>query len=214
MEPIPARGCVLREGLIDYLSPDFLVGECVLQRCQKITVLRPFVITRADDQERLRGCNDDVLMVFGPLIIRCDSWYQGDIETNRFRVGFGSFIGRFSIETFIVAPLAALFERMPPGVAPRHRPLTKIPHLEDASSSPPTFPVHTYHLGLWFNSPQDVQKAGLPPAVTPFNGEHNAGVQVLNTSNFPDLEGHLSTSDKEGRALPLISAKEVPLVRP
>jgi len=34
--------------------------------------------------------------------------YQGDIETNRFGVGFGSFVGRFSIETFIVAPLAPL----------------------------------------------------------------------------------------------------------
>ena len=27
--------------------------------------------------------------------------------------------------------------------------------------------------------------------MTPFNGEHNAGVQVLNTSNFKDLEGPL-----------------------
>jgi hypothetical protein len=32
------------------------------------------------------------------------SWYQGDIETNRNGVGHGTFIGRFSIETFIVAP--------------------------------------------------------------------------------------------------------------
>jgi hypothetical protein len=28
--------------------------------------------------------------------------------------------------------------------------------------------------------------------VTPFKGEHNAGVQVLNTSNFPKEEGPLS----------------------
>jgi len=27
--------------------------------------------------------------------------------------------------------------------------------------------------------------------VTPFNGEHNAGIQVLNTSNFPDDFGPL-----------------------
>jgi hypothetical protein len=27
--------------------------------------------------------------------------------------------------------------------------------------------------------------------VTPFNGDHTAGVQVLNTSNFPDLAGPL-----------------------
>jgi hypothetical protein len=115
------------------------------------------------------------------------SWYQGDIETNRFGVGFGSFVGRFSIETFIVAPLATVtVNGLPPGVAP-----APTPHQTDASSNPPTSPVHTYHLGLWFNSPQDAQKAGLPNTVTPFNGEHNAGVQVLNTSNFPDLEGPL-----------------------
>ena len=32
------------------------------------------------------------------------AWYQGDIETNKDGVGYGQFIGRFSIETFIVAP--------------------------------------------------------------------------------------------------------------
>src|SRR6516165_4742074 len=32
------------------------------------------------------------------------AWYQGDIETNKDGVGYGRFIGRFSIETFIVAP--------------------------------------------------------------------------------------------------------------
>jgi hypothetical protein len=57
--------------------------------------------------------------------------------------------------------------------------------------NPITAPVHTFHLGLWFNSPQDAKKAGGPDTVTPFNGEHNAGVQVLNTSNFRDLEGPL-----------------------
>ena len=32
----------------------------------------------------------------------------------------------------------------------------------------------------------------MPTAETPFNGEHNAGIQVLNTSNFPDTQGPLS----------------------
>ena len=108
------------------------------------------------------------------------SWYQGDIETNRHGVGHGRFIGRFNIETFIVAP----------GVAPAP-PTHTGPPFPDASSNPATAPVHTYHLGLWFNSPQDAVNAGGPDTVTPFNGEHNAGVQVLNTSNFPDLEGPL-----------------------
>jgi hypothetical protein len=108
------------------------------------------------------------------------SWYQGDIETNDRGLGYGRFIGRFSIETFIVAP----------GVA-------KAPHVHldqpfpDALMNPATGPVHTYHLGLWFNSPADAVKAGLPGTVTPFNGDHHAGVQVLNTAQFPDQEGPL-----------------------
>lgn len=61
----------------------------------------------------------------------------------------------------------------------------------DANTNPVTAPVHTFHLGLWFNSPTDAANAGCPVDVTPFNGEHNAGIQVLNTSNFPDLQGPL-----------------------
>ena len=111
------------------------------------------------------------------------SWYQGDIETNRFGVGFQRFVGRFSIETFIVAP----------GVqgVPAPTPHTAAP-FPDANTNPITPPVHTFHLGLWFNEPEDAVRAGvLPRSVTPFNGEHNAGPQVLNTSNFPDLQGPL-----------------------
>jgi hypothetical protein len=108
------------------------------------------------------------------------AWYQGDIETNRNGVGYGRFIGRFSIETFIVAT----------GVA--SAPLVfNNPPFPDASTNPTTNPVQLYHLGLWFNDPQDAAKAGGPSTVTPFNGEHNAGVQVLNTTNFPDDFGPL-----------------------
>ena len=32
------------------------------------------------------------------------SWYQGDIETNRNGEGYGRFVGRFNIESFIVSP--------------------------------------------------------------------------------------------------------------
>ena len=62
---------------------------------------------------------------------------------------------------------------------------------DNADSNPATAPVQMYHLGLWFNSPEDAAKAGCPDVVTPFNGEHNAGVQVLNTGSFPDLKGPL-----------------------
>jgi len=46
---------------------------------------------------------------------------------------------------------------------------------------------------LWFNSFKDAQNAGCPATQTAFNGEHDAGLQVLNTSNFPDAEGPLLT---------------------
>ena len=108
------------------------------------------------------------------------SWYQGDIETNRHGNGTGTFIGRFNIETFIVAPGSA--------AAPV---VHDQPPFPDASRNPATAPVHTFHLGLWFNSPADAAAAGCPSTVTPFNGDHTAGIQVLSTRNFPDDQGPL-----------------------
>jgi hypothetical protein len=103
------------------------------------------------------------------------SWYQGDIQTDATGKGSGEFIGRFSIETFIVAP----------GIAPAPAdPFTNPARIPDATQNPATNPVQIYHLGLWFNNPADVVKAGGPNTITPFNGEHDAGVQVLNTSQF------------------------------
>ncbi|HPF25734.1 MAG TPA: hypothetical protein P5528_12340 [Steroidobacteraceae bacterium] len=107
------------------------------------------------------------------------SWYQGDIETNRYGRAYQVFVGRFNEETFIVAPDSA------------PAPLVHSNTFPDATSNPATGPVHTFHLGMWFNSPDDAVKAGCPAAVTPFNGEHNAGIQVLNTSNFPNDQGPL-----------------------
>jgi hypothetical protein len=107
------------------------------------------------------------------------AWYQGDIETDDYGEGHERFIGRFNEETFIVAQ----------GSVPA--PLVHNNAFPDAAMNPVTAPVHTFHLGLWFNSPQDAVKAGCPGDVTPFNGEHDAGIQVLNTSNFLDLEGPL-----------------------
>jgi hypothetical protein len=110
------------------------------------------------------------------------SWYQGDIETDANGKGSREFIGRFSIETFIVAPNIA-----PAPADPFNEPGS----IPDATQNPATNPVQTYHIGLWFNSPADVVKAGGPNTITPFNGEHDAGVQVLNTSEFPATSGPL-----------------------
>jgi len=107
------------------------------------------------------------------------AWYQGDIQTDEEGEGHGRFIGRFNEETFIVAQ----------GSVPA--PIVHNNAFPDASTNPVMNPVHTFHLGLWFNSSVDAANAGCPADVTPFNGEHNAGIQVLNTSNFPDLQGPL-----------------------
>jgi hypothetical protein len=107
------------------------------------------------------------------------AWYQGDIETNSQGRGHEKFIGRFNIETFIVAQGSA------------SAPVVHDSPIRDADSNPATAPVHTYHLGLWFNSPADAVAAGCPGNVTPFNGDHNAGIQVLSTKNAPDNNGPL-----------------------
>ncbi len=107
------------------------------------------------------------------------SWYQGDIQTKYYGNGTARFVGRFNEETFIVAP----------GVAPA--PQVHDGQFPDAEENPKTAPVHTYHIGIWFNSPEDAAAAGCPGFTTPFNGEHTAGLQILNTSNYPDQEGPL-----------------------
>jgi hypothetical protein len=107
------------------------------------------------------------------------AWYQGDIETDQYGEGHARFLGRFNEETFIVAQ----------GSVPA--PIVHDNAFPDAGTNPVTNPVHTFHLGLWFNSSKDAANAGCPADVTPFNGEHDAGIQVLNTSNFPDLQGPL-----------------------
>ncbi len=91
---------------------------------------------------------------------------------------------RLNIETFAVAV----------GTAPAPQTHTK-PPFPDAKSNPQFAPIHTYHLGVWFNSPDDAKKNGCPTTVTPFNGDHTAGVQVLNTASFPALKGPLSRID-------------------
>jgi len=107
------------------------------------------------------------------------SWYQGDLETDNHGRAHQQFAGRFSVETFAVAP----------GSAPA--PLVFNGPFPDATLNPAFNPIQMYHLGLWFGSPQAAQAAGCPATVTPFNGEHNAGIQAMNTSNFADDEGPL-----------------------
>ncbi|HLZ27237.1 MAG TPA: hypothetical protein VKV73_07935 [Chloroflexota bacterium] len=116
------------------------------------------------------------------------SWYQSDISTNENGHGHVRVIGRFSNETFAVAPGS--------GAAPKtfesHPVDDEGNSIASVDTNPPFGPVQMYHIGLWFNSPVDAENAGCSDAVTPFNGEHDAGIQLLNSSNFPNDQGPLS----------------------
>jgi hypothetical protein len=97
------------------------------------------------------------------------SWYQTDVQANAYGTGSATVKGVFDVETFSVSP-----------------------------GGTTTFsPTHQYHLGLWFNNPETPFKLGCEPGatspiVTPFNGEQHAGIQVLNTAEFPADAGPLS----------------------
>lgn len=111
----------------------------------------------------------DLFVIQQPLAPFGVSWYQTDVNANQYGDGSATVRGVFDVETFSVSP-----------------------------GGTTTFsPTHQYHLGLWFNNPQTPFKLGCEPGatapiVTPFNGEQHAGVQVLNTSEFPADAGPLS----------------------
>jgi hypothetical protein len=97
------------------------------------------------------------------------SWYQSDIHANTSGTGSATVRGVFDSETFSVSP-----------------------------GGTTTFaPTHQYHLGLWFDSPKvpfnlGCEPGATTPVVTPFNGNQHAGIQVLNTAQFPVDAGPLS----------------------
>ena len=105
------------------------------------------------------------------------SWYQGDIDTNSAGHGVIDVTGIFSGDTFTVAP----------GVAPA----PKLFPDDATSNNPQTDPVQINHLGIWFGSPENAAAAGCPDTVTPFESNHKAGIQVLNTGNYPETQGPL-----------------------
>jgi hypothetical protein len=104
------------------------------------------------------------------------SWYLGDMRSDANGTGHQRFIGRFSRETFAVAPGS-----------------TSAPQVDgkDQTTNPVFAPIHTLHMGLWFNSPAGAARAGCLDTVTPFNGDHNAGVQALHTNALGNGRGPL-----------------------
>jgi len=97
------------------------------------------------------------------------SWYQTDIKANSSGTGSATVRGVFNVETFSVS----------------------------VGGTTTFSPTHQYHLGLWFDNPKvpftlGCEPGATSPIITPFNGAQHAGIQVLNTSNFPAIAGPLS----------------------
>ena len=111
------------------------------------------------------------------------AWYNGDIMTDETGTGVINAVGRFDIGTFIFSmgavPSRNVFPS-PPAVVPN-----------STTGAVTNGAVQIYHLGIWFNTPEDAAKAGCPDTATPFTSDHRAGIQVLNTATFPDNEGPL-----------------------
>ena len=93
------------------------------------------------------------------------AWYQSDLEANR------EGTVRVLIRTIL---LDQIF-----GFDPNH-------------SLPPT---NTFHVGFWFNDPQDAAACGFDPSKpTPFNGEHKAGPLAMISVPGPSGLGPLCTN--------------------
>jgi hypothetical protein len=104
-------------------------------------------------------------------------WYQGDLTTDATGEGQVTVKGIFSDETFAFGAGS--------GLAPQIDD-------QDAARNPAFAPVHTLHLGLWFASSGGAARAGCGSTVTPFDGDHEAGIQALSTRTFPPLNGPLA----------------------
>jgi hypothetical protein len=92
------------------------------------------------------------------------AWYQSDIE-----IGKHSDDGHVRIKTILLDQIFGF----------------------DADTALP--PTNTFHLGFWFNDPQDAARCGFPAndptKFTPFNGEHNAGPFAM--ISVPDAKTQL-----------------------
>jgi hypothetical protein len=97
------------------------------------------------------------------------AWYQSDLHVGANGKGSVTVQGVFSDETFSVS-------------------------LGGTATFKPT---HLFHLGLWFDDPgvpfrNGCEPGATKPIVTPFDGDQHAGIQALNTAEFPVNAGPLS----------------------
>jgi hypothetical protein len=155
---------------------------CALQAKARVTInsLGPVEVMHVEATGLPPNSEFDLFVTQLPNAPFGMAWYQGDMESNASGRAVGDFIGRFNRETFIVAPGS--------GAAPA---VHRNPPFADAVTNPATAPIHTFHVGLWFGTPEVAVAAGCPDTVTPFNGDHTAGIQVLSTRNFGAATGPL-----------------------
>jgi len=103
------------------------------------------------------------------------AWYQTDLQAD----DQGS--GRATIQTILLDQIFGFDADTVPNTTP---PVTRVP------------PTNTFHVGFWFNNPEDAEPCGFDPSKpTPFNGEHKAGpLAMISTPVPPANLGPLCTS--------------------
>jgi hypothetical protein len=162
-------------------SSGSVASNCLIGAGAKVSVVSKGAVERMtiDAHGLPKNTDFDVFVIQVPNAPFGISWYQGDLETDQDGNAHQTYVGRFSIESFAVAPGSAA------------APVVHSSPIPDASSNPAFAPVHTYHVGIWFNSAKKAGNVGCANTVTPFNGEHNAGPQALSTRQFADDQGPL-----------------------
>jgi hypothetical protein len=153
------------------LVPSPGIAKCLPHAGGRVTITPGHLndVMRVSLHGMPRNTGFDLFVIQQPLKPFGVSWYQSDINAGRFGTGSATVRGIFDVETFSVSP-----------------------------GGTTTFaPTHQYHLGVWFNNPNTPFRLGCEPGatapiVTPFNGEQHAGIQVVNTSQFPVNAGPLS----------------------
>jgi hypothetical protein len=148
-------------------------------------------ITKARDNETLKVALQGMpkKTVFALLILQLPNkpfgvgWYQSDITTNAKGIGSATVKGIFTAETFGLSL---------GGPANGSNAAENLAGKAVNDTNATFHPTLMSHLGVWFDDFHDAQKAGCPATQTPFTGGQHAGIQVLNTGNFPDDAGPLS----------------------
>ena len=147
------------------------ISSCLPKASGKVTITTGALndVMKVTIQGMPHNTGFDLFVIQQPAAPFGVSWYQTDIHSGSTGTGTATVRGVFDSETFSVSP-----------------------------GGTTTFaPTHQYHLGLWFNSPKvpfslGCEPGATAPIVTPFNGNQHAGIQVLNTAQFPVAAGPLS----------------------